>query len=60
MSTELFRVFQDCVSLNWNAHTQCLVHALRGGEVGLDGIVFIVPASCKTMVHMVSNMRLMT
>lgn len=60
MSTELFCVFQDCVSLNWNVYTQCLVHALRGREMGLDGIVFIVPASCKTMVQMVSNMRSIT
>ena len=60
MSTEFFHVFQDCVSLNWNVHTQCLVHALRGREMGLDGIVFIVPTSCNTMVDMVSNMRLIT
>ena len=49
VGTEFLSVFHDCVSLDWNVCTQCLCHALRGGEVDPNIIAPIVSVSYRMM-----------
>ena len=52
---EFLGVFKDCVSLEWNACTQCLCHALRGGEVD-PNIIALIVSVCYRMNAMVNGM----